>query len=247
MMDRQDLAVAHQLLTSRVGKSHWENPEQPETVQAMQIALHIPKDVPPVRHDLLAAAARAVVQVCLDPRAAQDPEYRSRLEAWYDHLIRKVARRARNKNWLDAQTVAGVTAEVGSAQARAFLPSPVSEVPPELKKLQIQGTELPREDAAEQDTAVPELPRIYLDAGLAMTTGKAAAQAGHGAMLLAAHRDLDWVWRWAQRDFALTVAEVDSALFAGLADDPDAVAVRDAGFTEVAPDSKTVLALPGRI
>lgn len=247
MISRRDLAVAHQLLSSRVGQPHTEDPEQPDTVQAMQIALHIPKAEPPVRHELLAAAAKAVVQVCLDPRAVQDPDYRSRLEAWYDHLIRKVARRARNKNWLDAQAVAGVTAEVGSAQARAFLPSPVAEVPPELKKLQIQGTELPREGAVEQDTDAPELPRIYLDAGLAMTTGKAAAQAGHAAMLLAAHRDLEWVWRWAQRDFALTVAEVDSALFAGLAENPDAVSVRDAGFTEVAPDSMTVLALPGRI
>lgn len=247
MITREELATAHGLLAARVGQPHTENPDDPETVQAMQLALHIPKADPPVRHDLLAAAATAVVKLCLDPRAVHEPEFRARLETWYDHLIRKVSRRARNKNWRQAQDVTGVTAEIGTAQARAFLPTAVSEVPPALKKLQIQGTELPREGAAEQDTGDTELPRVYLDAGLAMTTGKAAAQAGHAAMLLAARRDAEWVWRWAQRDFALTVAEVDSVLFQSLADAPEAVTVYDAGFTEVEPDALTALALPGRI
>lgn len=247
MITREELAAAHTLLAARVGRTHTEDPEQPDTVQAMQIVLHLPKVDPPNRHDILAAAATAVVQVCLDPRVCRDPEYRDRLETWYDHLIRKVTRRARNKGWSDAQAITGVTAQVGGAEARAFLPTPVSAVPAELRKLQIQGTDLPREGEAEQVTAEPELPRIYLDAGLAMTTGKAAAQAGHAAMLLAAHRDLDWVCRWAQHDFALTVAEVDSSIFRALADSPDAVTVQDAGFTEVAPNSTTVLAVPGRI
>jgi len=34
-----------------------ENPDEPDTVQAMQIALNLPKQHPPSRHDLLAAAA----------------------------------------------------------------------------------------------------------------------------------------------------------------------------------------------
>jgi len=36
-----------------------ENPDEPDTVQAMQIALNLPKQHPPSRHDLLAAAAQA--------------------------------------------------------------------------------------------------------------------------------------------------------------------------------------------
>ena len=49
-----------------------ENPDEPDTVQAMQIALNLPKQHPPSRHDLLAAAAQAVVAVCLDPQAGAE-------------------------------------------------------------------------------------------------------------------------------------------------------------------------------
>ncbi|MGP6174409.1 aminoacyl-tRNA hydrolase [Corynebacterium sp. A21] len=248
MIEEQQLKLAHSLLAARVSdRPRGEDPDRPETVQAMQIALHIPKATPPRRDELLEAAAIAVVKVCLDPRVSTDPEFRSGLENWYDHLIRKVTRRARNKNWEVAQTVPGVTVEVGSAQARAFLPSAVSEVPPELRKLQISGTELPESESRELPVEGGELPRVYIDAGLAMTTGKAAAQVGHASMLLAANQNFEWVRRWAEHDFALHVLEIDSVLFHTLAQAPEAVAVHDAGFTEVAPDSMTVFALPGRI
>lgn len=248
MIEEQQLKLAHSLLADRVSdQPRDEDQDRPETVQAMQIALHVPKSTPPRRDELLEAAAIAVVKVCLDSRVSTDPEFRASLTNWYDHLIRKVTRRARNKNWQVAQTVPGVTAEVGSAQARAFLPSAVSEVPPEIRKLQISGTELPQSESRELTAAGGDLPRIYIDAGLSMTTGKAAAQVGHASMLLAANQNFEWVRRWAERDFALHVLEIDSVLFHSLAQNPAAVAVHDAGFTEVAPDSLTVFALPGRI
>lgn len=248
MIDEPQLKLAHSLLAARVSdRPRGEDPDRPETVQAMQIALHIPKATPPRRDELLEAAAVAVLKVCLDPRVSTDPEFRAGLENWYDHLIRKVTRRARNKSWEMVQQLPGVTVEVGGAQARAFVPSAVSEVPPEIRKLQISGTELPATEPVEMPAHSGDLPRIYIDAGLAMTTGKAAAQVGHASMLLAAHRDFMWVRRWAERDFGLHVLEVDTALFHRLSEHPDAVAVHDAGFTEVAPNSKTVFALPGRI
>jgi len=42
------------------------------------------------------------------------------------------------------------------------------------------------------------------------------------------------------------VREVSHEKFAQLASDPAAVAVQDSGFTEVAPGSVTVVALPGK-
>lgn len=248
MESTDQLRQAHALLAARTfdRRHHGEDPGRPETVQAMQIALHIPKPILPRRQELFAAAGTAVVKVCLDPRVVSSPEYRAALQGWYDHLIRKVARRARNRNWEQAQAIPGVTAQVGTAQARAFLPGPVFQIPPELKKLQISGTELPREeDPCPVDQR--QNPQIYIDAGLGMSTGKTAAQVGHAAMLLAARKDFNWVQRWAQRDFALTVCEIDSDRFYRIARDPSAIAVRDAGFTEVAPDSLTVFALPGEI
>lgn len=239
------LALAHDLLRARVSPNRHdrsEDPDRPETVQAMQIALHVPKADPPRRTDLLEAAARAVVAVCLDPRVADDAAWRAGVTGWYDHLIRKVARRARNKAWEDVQAVPGVTVDVGGAQARAFVPSSVADTPPAVRKLQIRGTELPRDEPGD---VVPGVPTILIDRGLEMTTGKAAAQVGHASMLLAARRDLEWVRAWAAQEFALNVREVESAVFADHAARPGTVAVRDAGFTEVAPDALTVLAVDG--
>ncbi len=213
MGEPDPLALAHSLLSARVSDNRHdrsEDPEQPETVQAMQIALHVSKTQPPRRTDLLEAAARAVVAVCLSEQVAHDPAWRAGLEGWYDHLIRKVARRARNKAWLDVQEVPGVTVDVRGAQARAFVPSAVSAVPSPVRKLQIQGTELPQDTPGPVE---PGTPLILVDRDLRMTIGKAAAQVGHASMLLAADRDLEWVRAWAARGLALHVREVPRAEF----------------------------------
>lgn len=242
MTGADPLALAHSLLCSRVSDNrhdHSEDPERPDTVQAMQIALHVPKVQPPRRTDLLEAAARAVVAVCLSDRVATDDAWRAGLEGWYDHLIRKVARRARNKAWNDVQKVPGVTVTVGGAQARAFVPTSVAQVPAPVRKLQIQGTELPPDDPAAPESGRPT---ILVDRDLDMSLGKAAAQVGHASMLLAARWDLEWVRAWAASGFDLVVREVPNAEFQSYLTEPGVVTVRDAGFTEVAPDALTVLA-----
>ncbi|ALC06647.1 hypothetical protein CDES_11405 [Corynebacterium deserti GIMN1.010] len=241
-MSKETLLDAHLLLTQRVSDGpHSEDPSDPSTVQAMQLALHIPKQDPPRRTDVLEAAARSVVKLCLDERVATDPEFRAALERWYGHLIRKVARRARNSAWDRVQDLPGVTVEDDSAQVRAFVPSAVSEVPADIRKLQISGTELPLDDP---DEIVDDFPVIYIDGSLAMTLGKAAAQAGHASMLLAAHQPFEWVEKWAEFDFALHVREVSAEEFAVFVAQPGSVPVRDAGFTEVAPNTVTVVAIP---
>ncbi|MFV8382026.1 peptidyl-tRNA hydrolase [Corynebacterium hindlerae] len=218
-----------------------EDPTNPDTVQAMPIVLHIPKSNRPSRVELLEAAARAVVAVCLDPRAGEDSAFADALQRWYGARIRKIARRARNTQWERVQGLPGVTAEQGGAQARAFVPSAVHATEPLIAKLQIEGTDLPVESP---DPVVPGIPLLVVDASLGMSVGKAAAQVGHAAMLLAAHVPADAAWRWAQQGFPLQVREVPRAQFASLAGRADAVAVRDAGYTEVTPGSVTVVALP---
>lgn len=241
MLDDAPLAAAHALLAARVSDGpHSEDPADPGTVQAMQIVLHIPKADPPRRTDVLEAAARSVVKLCLDQRVTTDPGFRAALERWYGHLIRKVARRARNSAWDRVQELPGVTVTDDSAQVRAFLPSAVSEVPEGIRKLQISGTELPLDDPRPiQD----DLPIIYIDSSLEMTLGKAAAQVGHASMLLAAHQPIEWVRQWAAADFKLHVREIPAQEFAQKVAAPGAVPVRDAGFTEVAPNSVTVVAV----
>lgn len=231
---------AHALLVDRAKEGpHFEDPTKPETVQAMQIVLKLPKTDPPARHNILAAAAQAVVRVCLDERVATDYAIHEAFHAWYGHLIRKVVRRARNAGWEHIQHLPGITATVEDAQARAFVPSAVNAVPAEIKKLQISGTDVPWEEELPEPT---EPVVIYCDAGLVMSVGKAAAQVGHASMMLAAQRPVEFVEAWAKAGFPLAVREVPSEVFQAHCEAPDAVAIRDAGFTEVEPGSITVVA-----
>lgn len=242
--DRHEhLAAAHELLVSRVTAdrhAHSEDPDDPATVQAMQIALHIPKQERPSRTALLEAAARAVVAVCLDDRVITDPQWNIGVTRWYDRLIRKIARRGRNQPWRDVQLVPGVTVDNNGATARAFVPSSVALIPPQVKKLQIQGTDLPLEHPQE---IAPGMPLIAINPALGMTVGKAAAQVGHASMLLAAAQPAGWVNMWAGTGFTLQVRE-DAESFASYRQREEAVIIRDAGFTEVAPDSVTAVAVP---
>jgi len=233
-------AAAHALLAELIEgdyRNRTEDRDDPSTVQAMQLALNLPKQDPPARNQVLTDAARAVVAVCLDERAGSEGFWREHLAAWYSHRIRKVARRARNKAWDNVQVLPGVT--VGTA--RAFVPSATNEVPPAIAKLQIKGTEL------EDSTTTPivtEGPLLLIDASLTMSLGKAAAQVGHASMLYAAALPLEKARAWAKTGFVLSVREVDPEAFAKCSGHPNAVVVRDAGYTEVAPGSVTVVALP---
>lgn len=239
---------AHRALAEHAADGpHEENPNDPRTVQAMQLALHLPKTAPASRGAYLTVAARAVVALCLDPRAAEEESWRTALRGWYNHRIRKVTRRARNTAWDAVQGLSGVTivdGEEPAAMVRAFLPGPVADVPPELRKLQISGTDLPVDHEPVSHFSIGDREVVIaINASLGMSLGKAAAQAGHASMLWAARRGESVVRPWVERGCPLRAVEASAELFAAWRDHPNAVLVRDAGFTEVAPGSVTALAI----
>ena len=169
-----------------------------------------------------------------DPRAAGGGEWHDAVATWVASRIRKIARRARGAHWDAVSELPGVTWEVDGAQARALLPGPVDDVPRAVSRLQIGGTDLaPDEPGAPS----PDAPVIWVHAELAMTVGKAAAQVGHAAMLYAAAFGLTEVPAFAVRD-------AGPQQWARLCAADDGVAVRDAGFTEVAPGTITCVTVP---
>lgn len=231
----------------RAGSRGAEDPEDRSTVQAMPIVLHLPKDEPPQRTPLLEAVAGAVAAVCLDERVAPGGPWHEAYAAWLDARMRKIARRARGAQWRAASEVPGVTREVAGCSARAFVPGPVDEVDPRLAKLQIGGTDLARDEPPEPP---PGTPVVWIDGALEMSVGKAAAQVGHGVMLLIAEMERDRLDGWTADGLPVAVREAGRDRWRALSEavatgTPGVAAVVDAGYTEVAPGSLTVIAVDG--
>ncbi len=220
----------------RAGADREIPPEADGVVRAMPVILRIERP-PAARTPLLEAAARAALAVCLDPRAEPEGEWHEALTAWVGGRIRKIARRARGAHWAAVQDLPGVTVEVDGAEVRALLPGPVDDVPRVVSRLQIGGTDLPDDDPGPADPAVPV---VWVNGALGMSVGKAAAQVGHASMLDAAVRGLRTV-----PPYAVRAADPEHwARLCREAERGTAVAVRDAGFTEVAPGTITTIATP---
>lgn len=229
----------------RAGSRGAEDPEDRSTVRSMPIVLHLPKNEPPARTPLLEAVAGAVAAVCLDERVAPGGPWHEPYADWLDARMRKIARRARGAPWRAALDVPGVTHEVDGCAARACVPGPVDEVDPRLAKLQIGGTDLARDEPPAPPVGTPV---VWIDGALEMSVGKAAAQVGHGVMLLIAEMGRARLDRWIAQGRPVAVREADRPRWRSLSEavaagTPGVAAVVDAGYTEVAPGSLTVIAV----
>ncbi|MFF8501024.1 peptidyl-tRNA hydrolase [Streptomyces anulatus] len=206
----------------------------------LPLVLHLEKTDPPARTDALRTAARAVLTILSDERSLGDGEWAGAMRDWQDARIRKVVRRARGAEWRKAAALDGitVTGEDG-AEVRVFPPIPLDGWPKELAKLQVSGTDL--EDP--EPPAAPDLsgPVLWLNPDVDMSAGKTMAQVGHGAQL--AWWELSDTERkaWCEAGFPLAVATPDAERWRELTVSGLPV-VRDAGFTEIAPGSCTVVA-----
>lgn len=211
--------------------------EAPQFV--LPLVVRIERDAPPARTDALETAARAVLVMLADERSVGDGEWASAVRDWQDARIRKVVRRARGAEWRRAEALPGITVTGKSAQVRVFPPVPLDGWPKELAKLQVSGTDLddPEPPVAADATA----PVFWLNPELGMSAGKAMAQAGHGAQLAWWALSDEERAAWRDAGFPLAVRTAAPDRWPGLTTSGLPV-VRDAGFTEIAPGSCTVVA-----
>ncbi|MFF8710686.1 peptidyl-tRNA hydrolase [Streptomyces sp. NPDC015184] len=219
------------------GSRRTDRDEAPQYV--LPLVVHIEKAAPPARTDALRTAARAVLVMLSDERSVGEGEWARAMRDWQDARIRKVVRRARGAEWRRASGLPGITVTGESAEVRVFPPVPLDGWPKELVKLQVSGTDL--DDPEPPPAPVPGEPVLWLNPELDMSAGKAMAQAGHGAQL--AWWELSETDRkaWREAGFPLSVAAADPDRWRGLTAGGLPV-VRDAGFTEIAPGSCTVVA-----
>lgn len=219
----------------------------------LTLVVRVEKNARPAQTDALETAARAVLAILADDRSSGEGEWAGAMAAWQDNRIRKITKRARGAEWRRVEALPGITItgtgagaaqpETGEAspvaEVRVFPPSGVDVVPVELFKLQVSGTDF--EDTAELAAPEPGVPVLWVNPDLEMSSGKAMAQCGHAAQLAwwglssAARKE------WAAADFALAVRTAGRAQWKELLATRLPV-VQDAGFTEVAPGSRTVIA-----
>jgi peptidyl-tRNA hydrolase len=211
---------------------------------AMQVVVRVEKDPPPAHTSVLRAAASAVAISLHEFTSAEaDPDVRERTERWRSGPIRKVVRRARGAGWTRQLAVEGVSVHrLYDVDVAVHVPGPVDEVDPEISRLQVGGLTLEDPDDPGDSQQPPRADvMLWLNPHVTLTTGKAAAQAGHAAQLVLQDLAPDEATRWVEAGAPLDVAVADEADWDRLrATSP--VVVTDGGFTEVAPGTVTVVA-----
>ncbi|MCC9145808.1 MULTISPECIES: peptidyl-tRNA hydrolase [unclassified Arthrobacter] len=196
------------------------------------IVLLVDKTDPAMHRDAVAAAAVASVRAYM---ATGDSEA---WENWLYGRFTKTVRRANPSTFdrLAAHAPSGPVA-VGEARAIAFQPVTYEQMPKNLAKLQVSGTQLPDGEPAPWPEQAPV---IVLNADLEMSTGKASAQAAHA--LLSWYLALEPAGRqaWQEAGAPAGVRFTPGEQFAALAARPGAgPLIVDAGMTEIAPDTAT--------
>ncbi|MEV0276356.1 aminoacyl-tRNA hydrolase [Streptomyces sp. NPDC050610] len=219
---------------------HEETDRDAAPEYVLPLVVRIEKAAPPARTDALETAARAVLTLLSDERAtADDGEWAQAVRDWQDARIRKVVRRARGAEWRRAESLPGITVRGRAAEVRVYPPVPLDGWPKELVKLQVSGTDL--DDPEPPPATGPEGPVLWLSPELDMSAGKAMAQAGHGAQLAWWELDDGERAAWHEAGFPLSVRTAEPRAWAALTGSGLPL-VRDAGFTEIAPGSCTVVA-----
>ncbi|WP_405069175.1 peptidyl-tRNA hydrolase [Kribbella sp. NBC_01510] len=232
----------------------------------LTLVVRVEKGARPAQTDALETAARAVLAILADERSTGEGatatgegstgegEWAGAMRAWQDDRIRKIVKRARGAEWRRTEGIPGITvtgtgagaeAPVDAeepavvAEVRVFPPTPMDDVPAEFANLQVSGTDFT--DSGEVPPPEPGVPVLWINPDLEMSSGKAMAQCGHAAQLawweLSAEARKDWM----ASDFALAVRTASPAQWRRLLTSGLPV-VQDAGFTEVAPGSRTVIA-----
>lgn len=207
---------------------------------------------------LLAACAQATVAA--DRAFRADPRFAADMVAWHEGSFRKVTLRAKEGEFArllrDYPHAIGLDPVSGGPLVAVLPARRKSTADPFLRQLQALSLPLSELELEVVSPAAEPAALVVLNPELAMSSGKAAAQVAHAALMAAdAPEHLgaggDWaevLAAWEAADCPIEIATATpTGWLAGLAELP-CVAVTDSGLTEVTPGSRTVLLVrPGSL
>lgn len=205
--------------------------------------------------DAVSAAAKASVLVRLQDHTGS-PFPVENYEHWLDGPFTKTVRRASAAQisgliqfWAKENNVPYAVVEDGSAVAVAFPPMRYEDMPKQIAKFQVHGTDFARDEPVPGETE--PIVRVLVNDDL--TTGKAAAAAAHALwawMLPLAHSEdptfVTFIDKWIAAGCPFGCNFVVEGFIDDLVEMADAgrvVPIRDAGLTEVDPGTITAVAL----
>ena len=187
------------------------------------------------------AAARASLGVAF---ASEEAAQRA-LKKWLSGPFTKTVRRATPaqleslREWAAGEGIASASVGVRDSQALALQPLAYDAFPKQLRKLQVSGTDFPREEGGPGAATGGGLTLALLGE---LTTGKAAAQAAHAYwkwfLMETPEKRLEVDWS-SQPLELLSCSAGELAHWAQLG-----YPIQDNGLTEVDPQTLTAVALP---
>ena len=213
-----------------------------EAPWALQLAVRVERTDPPTVAEACRAAASATVALLDDERARPGGAWHPSVVAWRTARIRKLVRRGRGGEWQRAQAVPGVTV-IDGAEVRAFVPAPMDAIDPALAKLQIDARSVELDEPALVDsvTAGRGSLVVALTPLVAMSWGKRAAQAAHGAQLAWEAASPAQLARWEAVARRVEVVFPTAAAWPAV-EAASLVQVHDGGFTEIPAGTLTAVA-----
>ena len=140
---------------------------------------------------------------------------------------------------------------IGDAVALATRPYMYADLPKALARMQVAGTDLPREEVPEVSDPLftvylfePQL-TVFLTETHAMTTGKSAAQVAHATFLVVRdHLTPAAREQWIADPSRFDVVPAHPVELRALVRRGAPVVIHDAGHTEVEPNTLTAVAVP---
>jgi peptidyl-tRNA hydrolase len=213
------------------------------SVAIMNLIVRVERGAPPQRTDALEAAAAASILAWLATEdASSSNETSTALVARWQDGPRKIVRRARGHVWRQATDLADTRVTVGTAEVLGFKVCEVGDTPAVLRGMQVSGLELDDPDGSREP--LEGSPVIWLNPHLPMTTGKAMAQAGHGAILAWERASGPARSEWLTSGLRIGVRT--SSIHSWPLHAEHRLVVTDEGYTELMPGSVTAaVALPG--